>query len=84
MRELDKVDKDVADEGKCKEEWKMSWVQAEEKEQKEEESKAAAEQKQVKIQDDSLTQPSHIDRSRADKPGVQDVTMRKALSAANG
>ena len=80
MRELDEVDKDVADEGKCKEEWKMSWVQAEEKEQKdEEESEAAAEQKQVEIQDDSLTQPSHIDRSRVDKPGIQDVTMRKAL-----
>ena len=62
----------------------MSWLQAEEKEQKEEESEAAAEQKQVEIQDDSLAQPSHIDRSRVDKPGVQDVTMRKALSAANG
>ena len=63
----------------------MSWVQPEEKEQKdEEESEAAAEQKQVGIQDDSLTQPSHIDRSRVDKPGIRDVTMRKALSAANG
>ena len=48
------------------------------------ESEAAAEQKQVEIQDDSLAQPSHIDKSRVGKPGVQDVTMRKALSAANG
>ena len=81
MRELDEVDKDVADDGKCKEEWKMSWVQAEENKQNEEESEAAAGQKQDEIKDEFLTQPSNIDKSRVDKPGVQEVTMRKVAQA---